>query len=386
MGEAARSALAAVDVSGIEHAAVVVNRTYSRQDHPHDRSEGPYDLDTAIAVVNADQVQMFSGAVGPGFFAGRKTVGFWSWLEQFPEKMVSAAAPFDEIWANSTFAAVAVREQIERPVHVFPLSVGRPEPAGGSIPREVAHQGFVFLFMFDYLSVFERKNPLAVIEAYSKAFTPSDGTVLVVKSVNGDLRRLDPRSGWPPLIDLTSSSSTTTSPRAIVMHSWRGPMPTFPYRPEGFGLTMAEAMIMGKPVIATGYSGNLDFMTEENSFLVPFEMSAVPSDCDPYPPGIPWAEPDVDAAARLMRQVVDEPGLAARKATLAIADITRTHGLPVAAEFVRQRFDALAALHLEQLRPPRARPSRSRLTLPRRLIGGASRRLVGNIERLGNPR
>src|SRR5665811_1018703 len=79
------------------------------------------------------------------------------------------------------------------------------------------------------------------------------------------------------------------------------------HRSEGLGLTMAEAMAWGKPVIATGYSGNLDFMTEENSFLVPWTPAQIPVDADPYPAGGTWADPDLDAAARLMRSVVAEP-------------------------------------------------------------------------------
>jgi glycosyltransferase involved in cell wall biosynthesis len=387
MGEAARSILAAVDATGLEHATVVVNRTYSRQDHPHDQSEGPYDLDTAIAVINADQVRMFQGAVGPGFFAGRRTVGFWAWeLEEFPPEMLEAAALFDEIWASSTFAATSLLQQIDKPVHVFPLAVSRPKPTEGSLPMGVPTEGFLFLFMFDYLSVFERKNPLGVIEAFSKAFAPSEGPVLVVKSVNGDLRRLDRErvrlaAADRPDIVLIDEYVTKGERDALLI---RADAYVSLHRAEGFGLTMAESMIMGKPVIATGYSGNLDFMTEENSFLVPYELGTVPPGCDPYPPGTPWAEPDVDGAAQMMRLVVDEPDLAARKAAVASADITRTHGLPVATAFVQGRFDALAARYLERQQLTANRPRRS--TLPRRVLGGASRRLVRYLQRLDNRR
>jgi len=387
MGEAARSALAAVDATGIEHAAVVVNRTYSRQDHPHDRSEGPYDLDTAVAVVNADQVEMFQGAVGPGFFAGRKTVGLWAWeLEQFPEELVPAAVLFDEIWAISSFAAVSLRERIDTPVYVVPLAVGRPDVGEEPEPLAVPTDRFSFLFMFDYLSVFERKNPLAVIEAFSRAFAPSEGPVLVVKSINGDLRRLDRErvrlaAADRPDIVLLEEYVTKGERNALLA---RADAYVSLHRAEGFGLTMAEAMLLGKPVIATGYSGNLDFMTEENSFLVPYEMGEVPPDCDPYPAGTPWAEPDVDEAARLMRLVVDEPDLAAGKAAVAAADVVRTHGLPVAAAFVERRFEALAASPRKRSGSPPAPPHRPGSA--RQLIGGASRRLARNLGKIGNPR
>jgi hypothetical protein len=394
MGEAARSVLTAVEAVGLEHAAVVVNRTYSRQDHPFELSEGPFDLDTAIAVVNADQVPMFQGAVGPGFFDGRGTVGLWAWeLEQFPDEMATAAALFDEVWAISSFAATSIREQVDTPVHVFPVTVSGPEP-GGSVPASVPAGRFVFLFTFDFLSVFERKNPLAIVEAFSKAFTPSEGPVLVVKSVNGDLRRLGRdrvrlAAADRPDIVLIEDYLTNDERDALLA---RADAYVSLHRAEGFGLTMAEAMILGKPVIATGYSGNLDFMTEENSFLVPYEMAEVPPGCEPYLPGTPWAEPDVDVAARLMRQVVDEPDLAAAKAAVAQADIARTHGLDVAAAFVERRFEALAAARRHKLellshqQPDGSSDKPRRSPTARQLTVAALKKLARSLERSGSSR
>ena len=79
------------------------------------------------------------------------------------------------------------------------------------------------------------------------------------------------------------------------------------HRSEGFGLTMAEAMFFGKPVVATGYSGNLDFMSADNSILIPYEKTPLPRDYMVYRKGSVWAEPSVAAAAEAMRWVVDHP-------------------------------------------------------------------------------
>src|SRR5436305_469366 len=84
------------------------------------------------------------------------------------------------------------------------------------------------------------------------------------------------------------------------------------HRSEGFGLTLAEAMAMGKPLIGTGYSGNVDFMNEDNSFLVDYEMTLVGPGCEIYPPEAEWAEPSVGHAAELMRRVYERPDVAAR--------------------------------------------------------------------------
>ena len=95
------------------------------------------------------------------------------------------------------------------------------------------------------------------------------------------------------------------------------------HRAEGFGLTMAEAMAIGKPVIATGYSGNVDFMSGENSYLVDYALGRVGPDCEIYPPEGEWAEPSIEHAAELMRRVRDEPAEAAAKGGRARADVAR---------------------------------------------------------------
>ena len=99
------------------------------------------------------------------------------------------------------------------------------------------------------------------------------------------------------------------------------------HRSEGLGLTMAEAMALGKPVIATGYSGNLHFMTPENSYLVNYVMSEVPAGCDPYPESASWAEPDLDAAARFMRQVYEQPADARTRAERGQVDVLQRHNM-----------------------------------------------------------
>jgi hypothetical protein len=104
---------------------------------------------------------------------------------------------------------------------------------------------------------------------------------------------------------------------------------------------MAESMILGKPVIATGYSGNLDFMTEENSFLVPHSWALVPRGADPYPEGARWADPDLDAAASLMRTVFDDPDLARSVARRGQIDMLERHSPEVRSQFVRSRFDTI---------------------------------------------
>ena len=110
------------------------------------------------------------------------------------------------------------------------------------------------------------------------------------------------------------------------------------HRSEGLGLTMGEAMYFGKPVIATAYSGNLDFMTQENSFLVPHTMVEIGPGAGPYPADKQWAEPDLDRAAELMRRVFEDPESAAEHGRRAAEDIRRTHSPEAAAGTLKTRI------------------------------------------------
>ncbi len=115
------------------------------------------------------------------------------------------------------------------------------------------------------------------------------------------------------------------------------------HRAEGFGLGMAEAMALGKPVIATSYSGNLDFMSPSNSLLVDHRIVPIGSGADPYPADAEWAEPDAAHAARLMREVFDNPQRSRELGITAAADIRRTHSQEAAGQIMRRRLESILA-------------------------------------------
>ena len=106
---------------------------------------------------------------------------------------------------------------------------------------------------------------------------------------------------------------------------------------------MAEAMALGKPVIATGYSGNLDFMTDANSLLVDHRLVPIGAGAEPYPADGEWAEPDIEHAASLMRRVFDDPAAARELGDRAAADISRTHSPATAGEIMYRRLESIRA-------------------------------------------
>jgi glycosyltransferase involved in cell wall biosynthesis len=171
------------------------------------------------------------------------------------------------------------------------------------------------LFAFDMCSVMERKNPLGLVRAFRRAFKPTDDAVLVIKVTRGNfdpegmaLLRAEEAKGQMVIIDRVMSRAEAMALMACCdcyasLH-----------RSEGFGLTLAEAMLLGKPAIGTNYSGNLDFMTPEVSRLVDFKKVKISIDLPQYPKGVDWAEPDEEHAGTILRELYERPGHAKQMA------------------------------------------------------------------------
>jgi glycosyltransferase involved in cell wall biosynthesis/SAM-dependent methyltransferase len=366
VGQGARLLAEALESADIAYATLVNTETVSRQNHVFKggANDGRRDFDVNIVSVNADQFPTFANQVGPGFFAGRYTIGQWAWeLEVFPEQFHGALNLVDEIWAVSEFTRAAIASVTSKPVFAVPHPIVTPR-VPVSVDRTVLglpEDRKIFLFCFDLLSVFERKNPLGLVDAYSRAFDIDDGATLVLKVINGDrsvpdLERL--RLAVADRPDVLLIEDYFDSDKLAALMDVADCYVSL-HRSEGFGLTMAEAMALGKPVIATAYSGNLDFMNADTAYLVGWTKGTVPAGCSPYPEGAMWAEPDLNDAARLMRKVFEQPDEAKDVGRRAKDAVTRGHSTDQRAEFVRQRFDTI---HRRPERPQS--PKRSMLQPP----------------------
>jgi glycosyltransferase involved in cell wall biosynthesis len=259
----------------------------------------------------------------PEFFRGRK-IGVWGWeTNSIPARWAPAFQFVDEIWVYSQFVAENLAAVTDTPVIALPPPVRAPETAAAPIRLDVP-DGFLFLFVFDYSSTIQRKNPVGLINAFKRAFPPGEGPQLLIKTINGPLLPLsDEEVLWAaegrPDIHVIDRSLTFEERNSLIQGC---DCYVSLHRAEGFGLTLAEAMAIGKPVIGTAYSGNVDFMTDRNSYLVDYELMRVGTDCQIYPADGEWAEPSVEHAAELMRRVYEHPDEAAHLGEQACRDIS----------------------------------------------------------------
>ena len=294
--------------------------------------------------LNADCTDALRTVFGDGTFAGRTNIGFWAWeLEEFPERWDKAAEFFDEIWVPSAFVQQAVSLRARVPVIRIPHCVQAQRPAGDwhsafGIPRDRP----TILCMFDAASYVDRKNPFATIRAIKQAAAMGCDPLVILKIsrpeadrdlmtrlrreiVNTDCHVIDRFLSRDETWGLLGACDLLVS-----LH-----------RSEGFGLILAEAMSLGKLVVATGYSGNMDFMTPSNSFLVNFTRTTLQRDIGPYPAGSHWAEPDVEHAAEAIHHALTHPATARRIGARAAKDIAQTLGPAAIAALISSRLQRL---------------------------------------------
>lgn len=345
VGEHARTLLAVLDEAGVATVPIDFGDTRSRRDHPlpPGASEEPH-FDRHLICVNADQTPHFIERFGEARLGAAPRIGYWHWeVEEFPDGMAASAELVDGIWTASRHSAAAIRKKVSRPVFVFPPAVDAPAPApltDGLVP---AGTHPLFLVCFDYDSVLERKNPLGAIAAFRRAFGAGTGAHLLVKSVNGwmhpEMHRqvVEAADGRA---DISIVDRFLSRPeQAGLIHACDVFVSL--HRAEGFGLMLAEAMSAGKAVIATAYSGNLEFMNEETGVLLPWSYTTIKAGAGPYSGR--WAEPDIDAAAEALQRLAANPSWGRGIGARARASIRAHHGVEARASVIRRRLAELAS-------------------------------------------
>ena len=241
-----------------------------------------------------------------------RVAGHWLWeLERMPGRWMHSFSFCDEIWASSRFVSDIFEVEGRRPVRLLHHAVVAPRPAVAVSRQELGLNAdtTVFLFMFDFASYAARKNPGAVVQAFCAAFPRGDERAcLVIKTQNADLRP----DLWMALAGMSDDPRVVLRDARLSRDELIGLITTADafvslHRSEGFGRGPAEAMLLGVPVILTGYSGTTDFTDPDCACVVGYELIDVQPNDYPGVEGQRWAEADVVEAARAVRWVHDQP-------------------------------------------------------------------------------
>lgn len=281
--------------------------------------------------VNADVFPPLYFKFGADFFRGRHNVGYWAWeLAECPPEFDMALNMVDEVWAISDFVAASFRSRSPVSVLTMPLAVTVPALDPARFTKAyygLPEDRFLFFFTFDAASYLDRKNPIAVVRAFKKAFGDDGaGVHLLLKTMNIEFGgRL-----WTELLEevagdarITIMSKRLSRDEVLGLNLACDAFVSL-HRSEGFGRCIAEAMAYGKPVVVTNYSGSVDFAKEGTACVVDYRLVPVPEGAYPFGSGQVWAEPDVAGAATAMQRLATDETFR-RQIAAAGRDYVRAH-------------------------------------------------------------
>ena len=349
VGESVRCMARAADAASLESALVnlklhCVNPQTDDTFVPRLQEANPFPVNVfhLDAPVSAD----IDHHHGKDFRAGKYNIGYWAWeLPEFPDAWMHHAKYFDEIWTPSRFTTEAIAAKLPLPVLTMPHSIAFARPQGDfrrkyGLPADK----FLFLFIYDLNSYSERKNPAAVLEAFRRSGLAGRGAALVIKVHNvprnpADFERL--REATAALPGTTLITQTLARHEIYELQSGCDCFVSL-HRSEGFGLAVAECMYLGKPVIATNWSGTTDFVRDDNACPVRCDLVTLDRTHGPYAKGQIWAAPDIDHAAWWMQQLQGDAALVRKLGAAARASVERDLSPAAIGARYRRRLEAIA--------------------------------------------
>lgn len=317
LGEAVRLLISAIESASIPYDLlnfdILTNHQHNDLSYSDFKTEGQYSINLVLLGPAEAKKIITHSKFNETNFKNKYNIFYLNWeSEYFPEEYVKNLTFYDEIWFPSRYCEKAISKYFSKPTKTIPY----PIEINISPLNDVEYSNFFdpntfnFLFLFDYNSTLERKNTINLIKCFKKTFEPNDKRVALTIKTSRSTRfkseknqLLEEIGNYENIILVENIFEKNTLHHIIKNCDCYISL----HRSEGYGLTMAEAMYFGKPVIATGYSGNLEFMNSENSFLVDYEICNVNAKMLNYDENTVWSNPDIEHASQLMKDVFDNP-------------------------------------------------------------------------------
>ncbi len=369
VGESARCMVRAADAAGLTATLVQLklnckNRQGDQTYAARLQAENPHDVN--VVHIDPPASRDLDHHHGPAFRADKYNIGYFAWeLPEFPDAWTSAFDYYDEIWTPSDFATTAIAQKSPLPVLTMPhaISFARPTETTATLRARLGLPAgkFLFLTLFDLNSYAERKNPRAVIAAFRLAFAaasasarsdgfptadiaPSSDPALVIKVQNVAGNEADFAALRASVADLPGTVLLTETLSRADIYALEAACDCFVslHRSEGFGLAVAEAMYLGKPVISTDWSATSEFVNTSNGCPVRAPLVTLDRNHGPYAKGSTWADPDPAHAAEYMRRLFADPALCAALGAAARATIESRFSPAAIGTRYRRRLEVIA--------------------------------------------
>ncbi len=309
----------------------------------HKEIEGaPYDV--TLLHINPDHALQAISELPSEYFNDHYRIGYWAWeLPEIPEAWADSFVHFDEIWVPSSFVQDAVAMRSPIPVVRIPHAV--EVKVDSSLKRQdfgLPEEAFLFLAMFDTYSMPARKNPFGAINAFKNAFAADDLANRLVLKVNNPtpeaIRSIKEAIGEHRNVIILDKVYSRAQVNALISNT---DCYVSLHRSEGFGFGPAEAMALGKAILATNWSGNTDYMRPSNCMPIDYQLVTITEDFGPYKKGQVWAEPDETQAASAMQTLANDPAFALALGKKAKATIESEFSPRVVGEMMRKRLQAI---------------------------------------------
>ena len=347
LGQSCRLIASALDASPVDFTVFNFEQISAMRhnDHSWDHkitNNMPYNIN--LFHLNPPELALAYMTMDKDTWKDKYNIAFWLWeLEEFPEEWLPSLALVDEIWTPAHFVTNNLSKITEKQVFTMPYPMSAP--VSDEYDRayfELPEHSFLFLTMYDCNSTMERKNPMGSIEAFKKAFDKNDQSVGLVIKINNpqqkDIEKIkDIIAGYK---NVTLIAKTVSKLEVNSLIRCCNVFVSL-HRAEGYGLPMAEAMVLGRVVIGTNWSANTEFMNSTNSCPVDYTIVELQDDYVMYKKGSHWAQPDVNQAAQYMVRLVSDPDYYVSLADSAKNHMIKYNHVNVAAVRINERIQAI---------------------------------------------